>query len=148
LIEVTDQGAELERRSAPGAGPVREIAWMTAVVEDADRARALFQEIFGARLVHGLSAGPPADETTSDMVIGDVVLRLVQPLSPASRYGPTRENGRGLHSFAVRVDDLDQIPLGTIDTDAGRAWTDPAETLGLRFEWTTQSLDQLDTAYP
>ena len=59
---------------------------MTAVVGDASAPRRLFEELFGARAVQGLPAGPPEQETTVDLAIGDVVLRLVEPRSERSRY--------------------------------------------------------------
>jgi methylmalonyl-CoA/ethylmalonyl-CoA epimerase len=146
LIELTDQDADQPRRSVQGPGPVREIAWMTAVVENADAARALFEELLGATVVPGLPAGPPEDETTLDLAIGDVVLRLVQPRSEASRYAASGDIRKGLHSFAVRVDDLDKVPSPVVDHDGQVVWTDPAQTLGLRLEWTTQSVDQPNPA--
>jgi hypothetical protein len=142
LIELTDQDAGLPRRSAHGPGPAREIAWMTALVENAGDAQALFEELFGARELDGLPAGPPEAETTLDLVIGDVVLRLVQPHSDRSPYAADGETRKGLHSFALRVDDLDQVPLPIVDRAGPVAWTDPAQTLGLRVAWTTQSAEQ------
>jgi len=146
LIELTDQDADLPRRSSPGPGPAREIAWMAAVVEDTGSAQALFEELFGARTVDGLPAGPAEDETTLDLAIGDVVLRLVQPHSDRSRYAAAGETRKGLHSFALRVDDLDQVPIPIVDRAGLAAWTDPAQTLGLRVAWTTQSAEQLEQA--
>jgi len=143
LVELTDQGAGLPRRSEQPPGPVRDIAWMTAVVQSAHAARALFEELFGAETVHGLPAGPPEDETTLDLAIGDVIVRLVQPRSERSRYATSEEGRKGLHSFALLVEDLEQVPLPVVDRVGQRAWTDPAETLGLRVEWTTQGVEAL-----
>jgi hypothetical protein len=146
LIEITDQEADQPRRSAHGSGPAREIAWMTAVAENASDAQTLFEELFGARTVDGLPAGPPEDETTLDLGIGDVVLRLVQPHSDRSHYATGGETRNGLHSFALRVDDLDQVPLPVVDRGGPVAWTDPAQTLGLRVAWTTHPVEQLGLA--
>jgi methylmalonyl-CoA/ethylmalonyl-CoA epimerase len=133
LIELTDQQAGESRRTAPTPGPAREIAWMTAVVTDVEGPRALFEDLFGAQPVDDLPAGPADDEATVDLAIGDVVLRLVEPRSEQSRYA-----GRsGLHSLALRVDALDQVPLPLVERAARRGWTAPADTMGLRLEWTT-----------
>ena len=133
LIELTDQQAGEARRTAPTPGPAREIAWMTAVVTDVEGPRTLLEGLFGAQPVDGLPAGPPDDETTVDLAIGDVVLRLVEPRSERSRYA----GASGLHSLALRVDALDQVPLPLVHQDGGRGWTSPSDSMGLRLEWTT-----------
>jgi hypothetical protein len=133
LIELTDQQAGESRRTAPTPGPAREIAWMTAVVPDVEGPRELFEGLLGAQPVDGLPAGPPDDEITIDLAIGDAVLRLIEPRSDRSRYA----GGKGLHSLALRVDDLDQVPLPLVEREGERAWTAPADSLGLRLEWTT-----------
>lgn len=137
LIELTDQGVGETPAAAPTPGPAREIAWMTAVVDEIEAPRVMFEELLGARPVAGLPAGPSEDEATVDLAIGDVVLRLVQPVSDRSRYAPTGPARRGLSSFALRVDDLGQVPLPLVEQIGERGWTDPADTLGLSLEWTT-----------
>jgi methylmalonyl-CoA/ethylmalonyl-CoA epimerase len=145
LIELTDQGVGEPRPTAPTPGPARDIAWMTAVVGDVEAPRALFEELLGARAVSGLPAGNPEDEATVDLAIGDTVLRLAQPKSDRSRYASTsetatanvREVRRGLYSFTLRVDDLGHVPLPMVEQQGERGWSDPADTLGLRLEWTT-----------
>jgi catechol 2,3-dioxygenase-like lactoylglutathione lyase family enzyme len=140
LIEITDQAGPPDRTGATTPGPAREIAWMTAVVGDASAPRTLFEELFGARGVHGLPAGPAEEETTVDLAIGDVILRLVEPRSERSRYASTPGGGvsrDGMHSLALRVDDLDQVPVPLVERVGDRGWSAPPTTLGLRLEWTT-----------
>ena len=150
LIELTDQPGPSDRSGATGPGPAREIAWMTAVVRDASAPQRLFDELFGARVIYGLPAGPPEDERTVDLAIGDVILRLVEPRSERGRYagtgGGSSDSGGGpgvsrdgLHSLALRVDDLDQVPVPLVERDGDRGWSAPSTTLGLRLEWTTAS---------
>jgi methylmalonyl-CoA/ethylmalonyl-CoA epimerase len=143
LIELTDQTGPPDRTGATPPGPAREIAWMTAVVGDASAPRTLFEELFGARRVHGLPAGPPEAETTVDLAIGDVILRLVEPRSERSRYAGAGAGAAvsrdGLHSLALRVDDLDQVPVPLVERVGDRGWSAPSTTLGLRLEWTTTS---------
>jgi hypothetical protein len=140
LIELTDQPGPPHGAITATAGPARQIAWMTAVVGDVAGPRALLEDLFGARPVEGLPAGRPDDEITVDLAISDAMLRLVQPRSSRSRYAAAAEHRNGLHSLALRVDDLDQVPLPVIERDGERAWTDPATTLGLRLEWTTAAV--------
>jgi methylmalonyl-CoA/ethylmalonyl-CoA epimerase len=136
LLELTDQQADEAPHQAAGPGPVREIAWMTALVSDPVAAEALFSDLLGAERVAGLPAGPPSVEDTRDLAIGDVVLRLVHPTSTASQYSSyLTKVGDRLHSVALRVDSLDQVPLDLVERVDGRGWTDPAGTFGVRFEW-------------
>ncbi len=142
LIELTDQGPSPRRPATtpaprPAPAPAREIAWMTAVVNDTGAPRALLEELFGAQVVEGLPAGPPEDETTVDLAISDVILRLVQPCSDTSRFALAPSARPGLHSMTLRVDDLDRVPVPLIERIGDRAWSAPADTLGLRLEWTT-----------
>ena len=135
LVEWTDHGVE----SPPSKRTPVELAWITAVVRDTEIVARFFQELCGATRVTGLPAGEPADEATVDLAIGDVVLRLVSPRSDASRFAAFLDGvGERLHSFALRVDDLDfpvRAGLPVVENDGVRAWTDPTATLGLRVEW-------------
>ncbi|MET0628881.1 MAG: VOC family protein [Acidimicrobiia bacterium] len=136
LIELTDQGAGQPRRNTLGTGLVREMAWMTAVVRDLSVAADSLAELFGAETVTGLPAGSPTVERTLDLGIGDVVLRLVEPISAESRYSLfAAEVGERLHSVALRVDDLDAVPFPLVERLDERAWSNPSDTLGLRLEW-------------
>ena len=133
LIELTDQAADRPRSTAAGSPAAREIAWMTAVVEDIGAAQPFFTDLFGARVVNGLPSGDGIAETTVDLGIRDVVLRLAQPRTDASRYA----GSKGLHSMALRVDSLDDVPLPIAHREGDQAWTDPDDSLGLHLEWTT-----------
>jgi hypothetical protein len=65
-------------------------------------------------------------------------MRLVSPLSAESRYASALERGPGVHSFAVRVPDLDAA-LGALERDGVRtiyrhgrlAASEPTDTLGI-----------------
>ena len=112
------------------------MAWITALVGDLKAAEALFSDLLGAEPVPGLPAGPPTAEDTRDLAIGDVVLRLVHPTSAASRYSAfLAEVGDRVHSVALRVDDLEHVPLPLVERTDRRGWTDPVATYGVRFEW-------------
>ncbi len=134
LIEWTDQGPEV---AAPDSRA--NLAWITSVVRDCGAAVAFFEDLCDATRVVGLPAGPDAVEETTDLAIGDVVIRLVSPRSDESRYAAfLAQVGERLHSFALRVDDLafpSEAGFTVTDRDEARAWTDPAATLGLRIEW-------------
>jgi catechol 2,3-dioxygenase-like lactoylglutathione lyase family enzyme len=136
LLELTDQAADDARHQPRSHGPVREMAWMTALVGDLEAAEALFSDLLGAESVAGLPAGSPSVEDTLDLAIGDVVLRLVRPTSSASRYSAfVADVGDRLHSVALRVDSLDGVPVPLVERSDRRGWTDPAHTFGVRFEW-------------
>ena len=115
------------------------MAWTTAVVRNVKEVSAFLTDLTGATMVEGLPAGPRGEEDTVDLQIGDTVLRLVTPRSVSSRYASFLDRvGERLHSFALRVDDLDAVAatgLPVLERDDARAWTDPGATLGLRIEW-------------
>jgi catechol 2,3-dioxygenase-like lactoylglutathione lyase family enzyme len=136
LVEWTDH--------SPTGPPVPDstvprVAYVTAAVTDLFGAVRFFEEVCGGQAVERYGVGPRDVEDTVDLQIGDIVLRLVCPRSSGSRFAAFLDGGgRGLHSFALAVDD----PAFPVErglrvaerTDAG-AWTDPATTLGLRMEW-------------
>jgi hypothetical protein len=133
------------RATEPGVGTVTvaSMAWITGVVADADATAQWITEIMDAEPVAGNPAGSATFERTIDLAIGDVTVRLVTPLTPASRYAPVLERGPGVHSFAVRVPDLDASlealaadGISTTYREGSLAATDPASTLGISVDWT------------
>jgi hypothetical protein len=154
LIEWTDtefeadprDGATLEPVSDPLI-PVDRVAWLTVVVRDAAKSAALLSSLVSAKPVPGLPAGDPAVESTADLRVGDVVIRLVSPLRPESRYAePLERNGERLTAVGLAVADLDATVarlsaqgIGVTHQDEHRAWSDPGATLGLSLEWTDLS---------
>jgi catechol 2,3-dioxygenase-like lactoylglutathione lyase family enzyme len=151
LIEWTDTSiAGDPRRGHPVpvdgdgvVGGVRSLAWITAVVADADATAERLAALAAAEPVTGNPAASEAVERTVDVRIGDVTVRLVTPRSDASRYWPELERGPRLWSYAVGVPDLDVALAGlagegvkVLDRVDGIAWTDPATTLGVPIEWT------------
>jgi hypothetical protein len=133
------------RAEEPGKGlvTVTSLAWITGVVADADATARWVTEMMEAEPVAGNPAGPAELERTIDLAIGDVTVRLVTPLSSASRYAPVLERGPRVHSFAVRVPDLEASlkelsadGVATIYREGALAGTDPAATLGISVDWT------------
>jgi catechol 2,3-dioxygenase-like lactoylglutathione lyase family enzyme len=119
------------------------IAWVTAVVADADATANRLDDLAGATQVSGNPMADEAVERTIDMAVSDVTIRLVTPRSDASRYWSVLERGPRLWSYAVRVADLDVALAGlagegvkVLDRAGAVAWTDPATTLGIPLEWT------------
>jgi hypothetical protein len=150
LLEWTDTsiGGDPRRGNPdPGEGggvvDVTGIAWVTAVVADADATAARLTEMAAATPVTGNPTGDPAAERTIDLAVHDVTVRLVTPRSDASRFHPVLERAPRLWSYTARVPDLDAA-LAALESDGiktlGRqgavAWTDPATTLGVPMEWT------------
>lgn len=151
LIEWTDTSIVGDPRrgdqrppETPGVvGGVQGIAWITAVVADADATAALLVDIADGKLVTGYPAAAVGVERTVDVQVGDVVMRLITPRSDASRHVAALDIGPRLWSYAVRVPDLDAALTGLEGAGVkvlGRmgpvAWTDPATTVGIPIEWT------------
>jgi Glyoxalase/Bleomycin resistance protein/Dioxygenase superfamily len=145
LLEWCD--GKMPRESLPaslGGGLVDHhgLAWVSGVVTDADATSEWMASLMEVKPVEGNPMGPPELERTVDLLVGDITVRLITPISPDSRYAPMLARGPGVHSFAVRVPDLDAAlasldaeGIGTIYRAGGLAATDPAATLGLRIEW-------------
>jgi catechol 2,3-dioxygenase-like lactoylglutathione lyase family enzyme len=146
LMEWTDDSfGGNQRREDEGGGTVdiRGLAWVTAVVADAESTAAFLTDLAGARLVQGNAQGPKGREDTIDLAVGDMTLRLVTPRSSESPYGGDGASAR-LCSFALRVADLDgalsslaSAGVPTVRREGGLAATDPSVTFGLPIEWTS-----------
>lgn len=131
--------------SSNGLVGTSRLAWTTGLVEDADAAAEWIVGLMDAEEVQGRPRGSADVERTIDMQVGDVVVRLVTPLQPESRYAADfAERGAHVHSFALQVDDLDAAlaalageGIETAYRSDGLAATDPSTTLGLKIDWTT-----------
>jgi catechol 2,3-dioxygenase-like lactoylglutathione lyase family enzyme len=145
LMEWTDDKIPGLGTGMAGVGeigvPVTDVGWIAGVVDDVDAAFKLFQEFGGATAIEGLPAGPAELERTFDLQMGPTVVRLVTPISEKSRYSLDR--GPRWWSVGLRVPDLDATLVGleragvtVLGRDGAVAWTDPATTAGLPFEWT------------
>lgn len=153
LVEWTDTEFEVDPRhgSEPigptdGVVPVRGLAWVTAVVRDLDAAVGVLSTIVD---VEGGEPRPGdfPGEMTADLAIFDLVVRLASPKAPNSRWGSFLEHdGERLASLAWAVDDLSVTEehlrtagIRVTDRAGSVLLTDPADTLGLRMEWTATS---------
>jgi len=151
LIEWTDTRIAGDPRrghpvaaEGPGAvGGIQGIAWVTAVVADADATTALLVEMTGATPILGNPTNDDGVDRTMDLQVGDVTLRLVTPRTEGSPYMAALSGGPRLWSYAVRVPDLDaalaglnEVGVGVLDRAGPIAWTDPTTTAGVRIEWT------------
>jgi hypothetical protein len=126
-----------------GAVPVRGLARVTAVVRDLDASVGVLSTLMDVEA----GAPRPGDfpgETTADLQIFDLVLRLTTPESPDSRWsGFLEDGGERLASLAWAVDDLaateerlQEAGILVMERAGSVLLTDPADTLGLRMEWT------------
>jgi catechol 2,3-dioxygenase-like lactoylglutathione lyase family enzyme len=146
LMEWTDDSfGGNQRRDDEGGGSVdvQGLAWVTAVVADAESTAAFLTDLAGARLVQGNAQGPRDREQTIDLAVGDVTVRLITPRSSESPYAGDGTSSR-LSSFALRVADLDSAlsslesaGVPTLRREDGFAATDPSATFGLPIEWTS-----------
>jgi hypothetical protein len=145
LMEWTDDSfGPNGRRTEGGEVEVQTLAWVTAAVVDAGATAEFLTELAGATPVGDNAQGPADRETTIDLQVGDVTVRLVTPLSSDSPYAAVLEGGPRLCSYALRVADLDGtlkaldgIGIPTVRRDGDLAATDPASTLGVPMEWTS-----------
>lgn len=124
-------------------GGVGGIAWITAVVADADATAERLADLAAGQPVTGNPKAREAVERTVDVGVGDVTVRLITPRSDASRHMRVLQRGPRLWSYAVRVPDLTTALAGladegvkVLDRAGDIAWTDPATTLGIPIEWT------------
>jgi 4-hydroxyphenylpyruvate dioxygenase-like putative hemolysin len=144
LMEWTDDtfGDNVRRGESDGDIAIQSLAWVTAVVEDANATASLLADIASATEVLGNPRGPDTREVTIDLAVGDITLRLVTPLGAVSPYADFAGAPR-LCSFAWRVDDLDEtirslerIRVPVLHEHNGVMATDPVATFGLPIEWT------------
>jgi catechol 2,3-dioxygenase-like lactoylglutathione lyase family enzyme len=147
LMEWTDDSFGPNGRQPEGEGDgiidVTALAWVTAVVVDAEATAAFLTDLADATPISGNAQGSNEDELTIDLGVGDMTIRLVTPKSAKSRYAAVEMAPR-LCSFAFRVNDLDAslkalegVGVPTVDRQDELATTDPAATFGLSIEWTT-----------
>jgi catechol 2,3-dioxygenase-like lactoylglutathione lyase family enzyme len=147
LMEWTDDSFGYSKgRPDTGKGviAVDDLAWVTAVVTDAEATAAFLTDLTDATPVEGNARGPKHTDLTIDLEIGDVTLRLVTPQTEDSPYAPVLAAGPRLCSYALRVADLDAaldalagVGVPTVRREDGLAATDPAATFGLPIEWTS-----------
>ncbi len=151
LIEWTDtaivgdsrHGDNQPAESLGLVGQPLSIAWVVAVVADADRSAQHLRDLAGADDVEGLPVSDDLDERVVDVRVGDCTIRLVTPLHAGSRYWSPLAQGPRFWSYAIGVADLDgalaalsAAGVRVVDRDGTRAWTDPGTTHGIPIEWT------------
>src|ERR1700730_17287310 len=127
LMEWTDDTfGENGPRDGEGGGAIDVVglAWVTAVVADAEATAAFLTDL-------------------ADVTVGDMTLRLITPRTSESRYAGVFEGGPRLCSFALRVADLDTAVAAlaaaggsTVHREGALVATEPAATFGVPMEWT------------
>ena len=142
LMEWTDDRIIDRRDDRPSAIAVEGLAWVAAVVTDTAAAATFLVDLVGARPVLRNPTGPQDREATIDLMVGNVTLRLVQPLSSESPYADIDGSPR-LCSYALRVGNLDTcvtqlegLGIQVTHLSEGLVTTDPSATLGIPIHWT------------
>ncbi|MDD2817670.1 MAG: hypothetical protein PHN51_02590 [Candidatus Nanopelagicales bacterium] len=146
LIELTDTEFDNDPRDIPAALPPSasssvvqgaSFAWLSMEVADPSKSAAVLSGILETTRVDGL----PRDlgQEVIDLRINDVVIRLAK-----RNEG---ESGRDtLHSFCIAVPNLadtctrlQAAGIAVIAQSEVLAWTDPANTLGMKIQWVQAS---------
>ena len=149
LLEYTDDKLPGDPRGgAPnpageGVVPVSSVAWVTAVVDDLEAAVECLRYTFSGDVAMQPRLGHGTDEESVDVRIGDMVVRLVVPLSDTSLFVRSATTGSGrYHSMTLAVDDFARLDahladakIGIVDRAEGTVWADPADTMGLRLQF-------------
>lgn len=119
------------------------VSWVSAVVPNAHETAAFLADLAGATPVTGLTSTPPDLEETLDLEIGGFVVRLVTPRSAQSPTADVLAAGPRFWSCGIRVADLgaalvalEGAGVGVTQRWDNLAFTDPASTFGVPFEWT------------
>lgn len=148
LLEFTDDILPLDPRH--GEGPpepahgviqVRSVAWVTAAVENLEAVMEQFDLIFGEP-IEPVTTPESAHEQMTQVQLGDLLVRLVQPSSDESRYAGLAHNGLGrLHSVALAVDDFAEIEKRVAEAGLriesrteDAVWIDPDDAQGIRYQ--------------
>jgi methylmalonyl-CoA/ethylmalonyl-CoA epimerase len=148
LLEFTDDTLPRDPRQGDEAPPTTEpiiavdgIARVTAAVADLDAVIAQFRLIFGVEPSFAPAEGTSTDRV-ADFLLGDLVVRLVEPVDADSAFAVSVQGANGrLHSVGLAVSDpagLDaavaRAGLGVVARSPGSVWIDPADMSGIRFE--------------
>lgn len=128
------------------------VRWMfhsTAMVSDYDLARARLERLAGLRVLE-LDASHDIERRGGMTWIGDNSIELGQPLGARTAPGRFIEHhGAGMHSIAVRVDDVDHT-MAYLERRGVRiaarprpnfCFSDPRDTYGVFFEWADFAID-------
>jgi Glyoxalase/Bleomycin resistance protein/Dioxygenase superfamily len=135
-------------------GNAHGVRWMfhaTAIGPSYEGILEPLQRYFGCRVLHVNESAAPGIERRGGMTwIADNSIEIGEPVGPGSPVRRFVERfGGGMHSVAVQVDDL-EVALaraaahGVAVADRpgpGLAFTRPADTAGLLFDWNSNAQD-------
>jgi len=146
LIELTDTEFDNDPRDNPGALPPASkasvvqgaaFAWLSMAVADPMKTAEVLTSIVESTVVEGLPRD--ADQEVIDLQMNDIVIRIAKRAEG--------ESGRDtLHSFCISVPDLSETcqrlsaaGIGVTSQSDVLAWTNPADTLGMKIQWVQAS---------
>lgn len=79
-------------------------------VKSMDRARAVFQTVLGAELLHNRGSETIGDFDGATFKVGDLVLDIMAPNDPDGRLAKNiKQRGEGLDSLCFQVQSLDDV---------------------------------------
>jgi catechol 2,3-dioxygenase-like lactoylglutathione lyase family enzyme len=132
-------------RSTPNPLGIERMAYVTIVVPDVAMATKLYREVLGAPLLHRDTSGLTGCTSAYVAVGPETVLELAQPAGPDGlAAGELAAHGGMCHAVAFTVADLDRVAahlasvgVGLAGRDATTILTDPADSFGAPFRFTT-----------
>jgi len=124
---------------------LRRLAYITIVVSDLDKGKAVYADALGGRVLLEDSSSLTMTKNAYVAVGDHTIVELAQPLEAGSLAGrELQKNGDIMHSVAFAVADLDRAEqhltakgVRILDRDATTLLADPETTFGAPFRFTT-----------
>jgi len=118
---------------------------VTITVKDMAKAKRVYVDVLGGRLVHEEKRDLTGTKSAFVAVGEDLVIELAEPFDTAAPIAlDLEENGESLYGITLRVADLDEAEtylkskgVAFVDGDGSTLIADPATTHGAHFSFTT-----------
>jgi catechol 2,3-dioxygenase-like lactoylglutathione lyase family enzyme len=123
------------------------LAYATAVTSDLERAKHIYVDVFGGKLLHELES-PLTGTSNAYVALGETVIELAMPTRQGTYASDDLErNGEMHHAVTFKVTDLEQADkylatkgVKSVARDEQTILYDPDTTMGAFFRLTTWSV--------
>ncbi|MGE0795117.1 MAG: VOC family protein [Acidimicrobiia bacterium] len=127
---------------------IQNVSSVTLAVNDLDRARHVYEDLLGGRLLHEGEVEATGTHSAFVAVGEDLVVELARPLDDSSAIAADlAANGESLYAVTFKVADLASAEehlhrkgVGLAHADGTTLLTDPASSHGVVFGFTTWSI--------